>query len=88
MARPRTTIYADLVDPPIFDAEVADSQVTANQKWVRATEILLLAQTRLAARQQDYCVDEIDRRDDAHRTKHHADDGDDLCAIYPLPHSH
>lgn len=53
MARPRRTIQVELADPPTFDAEFADGTLAANQKWVRATEILLLAQARLAARQQE-----------------------------------
>ncbi len=53
MARPRLKIEIDIVDPPPFSADAADGQIVANQAWVRATEILLLAQSRLAAQQQD-----------------------------------
>lgn len=49
MARPRRTIHVDLADPPPFKGTV-DDQVTAEMVWVRATEILLVAQARLAER--------------------------------------
>lgn len=69
MARPRRTIYAELVDSPVFNAEAADGQVSANQKWVRATEILLLAQARLAARQQEHRATETDGQAESLNTK-------------------
>ena len=39
----------DLADPPPFDGMV-DDQVMAEMAWVRATELLLIAQARLAER--------------------------------------
>ena len=65
MARPRTKIEIDLSDPPPFDVDVADGQIVANQAWVRATEILILAQARLAAQQQDAAALSSEQEDKA-----------------------
>ena len=64
MARPRTKIEIDLIDPPPFDTDITDGQIVANQAWVRATEILILAQARLAA-QQDAAALSSDQGDKA-----------------------
>ncbi len=48
MARPRSTITADLASAPSFSADEGDGSLVAGIAWVRATEILLLAQCRLS----------------------------------------
>lgn len=63
MARPRRTIHVDLADPPPFDGMV-DDQVMAEMVWVRATELLLIAQARLAERTPEHShhvADSLDR---------------------------
>ena len=65
MARPRVKIEIDISAPPPFDVNMADGQIVANQPWVRATEILILAQARLAAQRQEAATLSSGREDTA-----------------------